>query len=344
MREICGSCGRPQRVCLCAVIPSQPFTTRTRIIILQHPYETRHKLATVGVVARCLSNCEVFVGRKFRYGMSPLLDECSIAVSSSSVSVDPTSTDRLEAGKCTSCGRRRTALLLFPTSASKDLSTWWRSSSSTMLPSSASDSVGVEQFRVREDDSGITHPILSTSIDEERFESVDSSNSTCRQVQEMIDYEVEFKSDEKCEHVLLLIVDGTWQHAKEMVKASMPFLGDFVFQVSLPHDISQEGAGMGDSDSILRKEPFAGCVSTMEAIARALLILEPDGSLIQATLLRVLEHMVKMQTSHFNPLRPRPRLASRKDHLRKTHQTAELPAIHHLLFLHHPQQEDCPAR
>ncbi|KAL2611521.1 hypothetical protein R1flu_023213 [Riccia fluitans] len=295
MREICVSCGRPQRVCLCTVLPKQPLTTATKIIILQHPHETRHKLSTVAVVARCLSNCEVFVGRKYRHGMCPLLDECSVSFSHSSAPVDAASTDFLRSGEFKSCGKKSTALLLFPTSASADLKTWWQSSSSNILSSSpTSASVVVEKCSVgRDDDSG-------TSADL-----------------------VEGKCNEKCDeaHVLLLIVDGTWQHAKEMVKASMPFLGDFVVQVSLPHDVSQKGAGMADSDSILRKEPFAGCVSTMEAIARALAILEPNGSFIEATLLSVLEHMVKIQTSHFVPLNPRPFRASRKVAVKDANQT-----------------------
>lgn len=65
---------------------------------------------------------------------------------------------------------------------------------------------------------------------------------------------------------------------------------------------------MFDSELILRKEPFRGCVSTMEAAARALRFLEPNGPEIESRLLNVLREMVKFQASHLKPMKPRPKL------------------------------------
>ncbi|KAG6551902.1 hypothetical protein Mapa_006519 [Marchantia paleacea] len=293
MRETCVSCGRPHRVCLCSVLPKHPLHTATKIIILQHPHETRHKLATVPVVARCLFNCEVVIGRKFRPGSCHHLDECAFKCASSS------------SAECRICGQKKSVLLLFPIPTATDLRAWCQSSKNATR-SSASESMDSANLDV---DGGEMIEAESWHSLAERALKLGGENQVlaCEEVRDG-------SCGDGCpwRHRTLLIVDGTWQHAKEMVKASMPFLEDFVTQVSLPHDISREGWGMGDSDSILRKEPFAGCVSTMEAIARALGILERNGPRIENTLLSVLQEMVNLQASHISPLKPRPRLAKKK--------------------------------
>ena len=109
-------------------------------------------------------------------------------------------------------------------------------------------------------------------------------------------------------HITLVVLDGTWEHAQEMVKASLPFLSNFVTQVCLPFDMRSEGYGVGESDLIIRKEPFGGCVSTMEAVARALAILEPHGHIVESKLMDVLRKMVSLQASHFSSPKIRPKL------------------------------------
>lgn len=74
-RRICErGCQRPVNVCLCRRIPKKPIPTITKVVILHHPHEQRHKLATVPVLSKCIQNCEVIVGRKLRYGDSRTLD------------------------------------------------------------------------------------------------------------------------------------------------------------------------------------------------------------------------------------------------------------------------------
>ncbi|XP_059646297.1 tRNA-uridine aminocarboxypropyltransferase A isoform X2 [Cornus florida] len=74
-RRICSNgCDRPINVCLCDTIPTEPILTCTQIVILQHPHERHHKLATVPVLAKCLRNCQIVIGRRLRCGDSPLLD------------------------------------------------------------------------------------------------------------------------------------------------------------------------------------------------------------------------------------------------------------------------------
>lgn len=109
-------------------------------------------------------------------------------------------------------------------------------------------------------------------------------------------------------NLVLIIFDGTWKHAKEMVLASSPFLSKFAVQVCLDFDASVDGGTIFDSELILRKEPFAGCMSTMEAVARCLRVLEPNGVDIESKVIEVLRAMVSFQASFLKPLKPRPRL------------------------------------
>ncbi|XP_039115100.1 tRNA-uridine aminocarboxypropyltransferase 2 [Dioscorea cayenensis subsp. rotundata] len=116
----------------------------------------------------------------------------------------------------------------------------------------------------------------------------------------------------------LIVLDGTWAQAKEMATASGPFLSSIgAIQVSLEVDEGVDGESTFESELVLKKEPFKGCVSTIEAVARALRILEPEekvGVEVEETLLRVLRAMVGFQKRHLKPIKPRPRL-TKKGHL-----------------------------
>lgn len=107
---------------------------------------------------------------------------------------------------------------------------------------------------------------------------------------------------------VLIAFDGTWKHAKEMVSASFPFVSKFATQVCLTYDIDVDGGTIFSSDLTLRKEPFGGCMSTMEAVARCLRILEPNGIEIESRLVEVLKKMVKFQASFMKPINRRPKL------------------------------------
>ncbi|XP_051206584.1 tRNA-uridine aminocarboxypropyltransferase A-like [Lolium perenne] len=115
----------------------------------------------------------------------------------------------------------------------------------------------------------------------------------------------------------LLLLDGTWQLAKEMHAASLPFLSSFVVPVSLPVDSGVDGDSMFESELVVKKEPHKGCMSTMEAAARALRLLEPEGrgAEIEETMVRVLRAMVAFQAEHLQHrnIKPRPKMRKKKD-------------------------------
>lgn len=62
-RPICARCTRPLSRCLCALLPH--LSSRTRVLILQHPSEVRHALNTARLAALGLVNAQLQVGEQF---------------------------------------------------------------------------------------------------------------------------------------------------------------------------------------------------------------------------------------------------------------------------------------
>ncbi|MFS8030761.1 putative DTW domain-containing protein DTWD2/YfiP [Helianthus anomalus] len=227
-RRICLGCERPASVCLCDFIPGESLSTTTQIVILQHPHEQRHPLATVPLLNKCLTNCQTLIGRRLRPGHSPLLD----SLHDNHPNANPTH-----------------AAFLFP---------------------------GTEQ---------------TPSVDINEWKS--------------------WFAEGDVNKFVLIVFDGTWKHAKEMVAASLPFVSKFATRVSLTYDIHVDGETKFSSDLTLRKEPFGGCMSTMEAVARCLRVLEPNGVEIESRLVQVVRMMVRMQASFLKPTNRRPKLLKR---------------------------------
>ena len=117
----------------------------------------------------------------------------------------------------------------------------------------------------------------------------------------------------------LLLVDGTWKQAKQMVQRSTACL-DEIPRVMLATAVEGMYAG-------LRNEPRKHCVSTLEAAARALRSLEPEranGIVVCDTMLAIFRHAVALQlaqkaeaTKHFPP-RPQPKCRGGKTAPRAT--------------------------
>ena len=76
----------------------------------------------------------------------------------------------------------------------------------------------------------------------------------------------------------LLLLDGTWKQAKEMRAATGPFLASLGFvPVALPIDSRVDRRDNMFESELVVKESRKWCVSTMEAVMRALRLLEPEG-------------------------------------------------------------------
>jgi DTW domain-containing protein YfiP len=72
----------------------------------------------------------------------------------------------------------------------------------------------------------------------------------------------------KSEHQLLILIDGTWSQAKNMIKQSPELVN-----CCRPIQFQSESDSLYDT---VRKEPQKHFVSTLEACAQALIFLEPD--------------------------------------------------------------------
>lgn len=62
-RSLCTRCLRPESHCLCALIPS--LSCRTRVVVLQHPSESRHALNTARLAVLGLAGARRVVGERF---------------------------------------------------------------------------------------------------------------------------------------------------------------------------------------------------------------------------------------------------------------------------------------
>lgn len=58
-RKRCERCLRPHKQCLCSLIPWLP--SRTKILVVQHPDESKHALNTAGFVALGLQNAQLVI-------------------------------------------------------------------------------------------------------------------------------------------------------------------------------------------------------------------------------------------------------------------------------------------
>lgn len=63
-RMVCARCTRPDSYCLCALIPT--LSSRTRVLIFQHPDERDHALNTARLAALGLQNSQLLVGVRFK--------------------------------------------------------------------------------------------------------------------------------------------------------------------------------------------------------------------------------------------------------------------------------------
>ncbi|KAM7280576.1 hypothetical protein ACFE04_007710 [Oxalis oulophora] len=124
--------------------------------------------------------------------------------------------------------------------------------------------------------------------------------------------------DNENTQTILIVFDATWQHAKEMVCASEGALERVgAKRVCLDGGIDESMDGENiyglESGLVLRQEPFGGCVTTFEAVARCLRVVEGEmnGVYVERSLIEVLKEMVKLQKGFLKPIKPRPKMVKK---------------------------------
>ncbi len=126
----------------------------------------------------------------------------------------------------------------------------------------------------------------------------------------------------------LVLLDGTWSQARSLHRHH-PWLRE------LPTVVLPETA---PSSYRIRKEPAPHCLSTLEALARALAILEP-GSEAPAALERAFGALVEGQIAHLRRRSRRPRRVGRRESLRqRLARRWENVVLFYLEFTRHPSQ------
>lgn len=75
-RSLCDKCCRPLPLCLCAYVT--PVQSRTHVLVLQHPDESRHALNTARLAVLGLPNSQLWVGEYFP-DLPGLIRQCAKA-------------------------------------------------------------------------------------------------------------------------------------------------------------------------------------------------------------------------------------------------------------------------
>ncbi|KAK9817852.1 hypothetical protein WJX72_003154 [[Myrmecia] bisecta] len=227
----CTVCRRPQRVCLCSALPQARLHTRGRVIVLQHPFEIRKRLATVPLLTLSLAHITVLRVRHLSPGCSDVLDE---ALEDAANGVSP-------------------LYLLFPGAGAVDVA-----------------------------------ELAASEAHIQRLQSVQEQSGG------------EGSGTRRRWPYTLLAIDGTWNQAKEMFKAFAPRLlppnGPVIRVQLMPASV-----GIPDElDCLIKREPLENCRTTLEAIARALALLERDPGGLLPQLLAPLKLMTDLQ-AQFDP-------------------------------------------
>ena len=69
-RNLCKSCSRPEKACICQFIT--PLDNSVHVVILQHPSEVKQTKGTVSLLSKSLKNCQTIVGEEFCHNESLL--------------------------------------------------------------------------------------------------------------------------------------------------------------------------------------------------------------------------------------------------------------------------------
>lgn len=203
-RSVCRRCRRPARQhCVCAELPPAPIAVQTRVLILQHPRESRKAMCSVPLIPLCLREAEVV--------QAPMPFEAESCFTAEGL--EPLQRSIREGYE---------PLLLFPGEGAVPLDA----------------AAGWPQPRASSKQSSATR-----------------------------------RSRER-RRKLLVLIDGTWSQARAMMRHS-PSLAAACTLVMFERPAQPIIAAV-------RREPERHCVSTLEACARALRLVEPTPAAEEA--------------------------------------------------------------
>lgn len=289
-RKECSRCQRPASVCLCDSLPPRPLATRGQVIILQHPAEAKKRLATVPLLSKCIANCHVLPGRTYKAGKHEVLRQ---AVESAERGTQP-------------------LFLLFPRPDSVVLGDAAREH----LNAAEVSQGGAEGLGGGAEGAG-SYPAYTLLV----------LDGTWRQGREMFNSVAPLLLPPSGPAVLVKLPPATpaagtaaplpQDGAAPGAPAAAASAGVAAPDEGEPspakrgRDVGSSGGGPEDSSDggfYLRMEPVAGCLSTCEAVARALCMLESatgsggmqSGGEVCEAVLRPLARLVEQQ-ARFDP-------------------------------------------
>mmetsp|Transcript_27335 Transcript_27335/g.52029 ORF Transcript_27335/g.52029 Transcript_27335/m.52029 type:complete len:358 (-) Transcript_27335:262-1335(-) len=289
-REICPRCSRPtHNSCLCSSLPATPACTAGGVFILQHPHERKRNLATAPILQKCLRRCWVVRSRRFDSAKNPLVN--ALLVRSTESPALP-------------------IVLLYPGPGAvglQDLAQDQRFQEAVLTRKMARAGLGKPNDSCEGGDAGgVRLDNLHDSNNKiDNGDHIDLNNS----VESPVDHRGAAAAEAEAERLLgcdyvVLVLDGTWQQAREMFASSF---------AALPFSCSMARLDSPDTDSSaapeqarMRSEPSTGCMLTIEAVSEALRLLEGKdrGPAVADVLLAPLQLITKMQARWDPALKP----------------------------------------
>ncbi len=276
-RTICARCARPTPVaCLCGVLPQAPAATSRRVIVLTHPAEMKRSLtSTSKLLGVLLERAVTIVGRIFREGEHPMLDEALA---------------------------QRDTLLLFPRSDACELPTPFDPASSVQGNGCKSDIQTRLEEHIRrawsrkaaEERAAVLFPVPSAPVSAQQAAGARTPGdalkiarrNVARQRRKIVD-DLMREEERQLQHLptqfvkvdgsthgrdggrdrYLIALDGTWTEVSRLMNQNERLK-------TWPVCIKLLDAAPGEF--LCRAPPQPGYVSTLEAIGRTLLTLGDD--------------------------------------------------------------------
>ena len=265
-REVCQRCTRPTpQACICLALPPKPLHLRsTRVIVLQHPNESKRKNRSLPLIELCLACDESSgeIGRSSSNGSSELMAEHKDFTFNTTIArwwgkevVDPLVWKIVN-------NPDEPLMLCFPSDDSIPV----QDALETILFTSTSKNTKT---------SDSTHPRIQSETNEQNLSEPNSNKK-----------------------INIIFIDGTWKYAKEMDSKTTQNGGwpKHVIRIKISNFENDFKPRRFD----IRTPPSQSHLSTAECIAQVLKVVEDKGTELYEALMRPLDLMVQQWHSFQN--------------------------------------------